>query len=251
MAYTFAQKMNHFSTEVIEALGSYVYVYIDPRDGTPFYIGKGVGNRAFSHLMEDVDSDKVARIRAIQKSGHDPLIEILRHGLTDDQAALVEASAIDLLGLDSLTNKCRGLHARSLGRISAADVLLSYTAEPADCTDPMILITINRLYRSGMPEKELYEATRGIWKIGDRRNGASFACAVYQGVIRETYSIHHWQPAGTDSYQYRDDADFSASGRWEFSGTTAPPELQARYNRRSVKHLLGATTQNPIRYVNC
>lgn len=243
--------MNQFTPEVIEEMGSYVYLYIDPRDGKPFYIGKGVGNRAFSHLMEEVESDKVARIRTIRDSGHEPLIEILRHGLTDDQAALVEASAIDLLGLDFLTNRCRGLHARSLGRISAAEVLLSYSAEPADCTDPMILITINKLYRSGMPEQELYEATRGIWKIGNRRRGAHFACAVYQGVIRETYMIDRWQPAGTDSYQFRDDSGYSATGRWEFRGTKAAPEVRARYNRRSVKHLLGATTQNPIRYVNC
>ena len=39
-----------------EKLGSYVHVYIDPRDQKPFYIGKGVGNRAFSRLMEEGES---------------------------------------------------------------------------------------------------------------------------------------------------------------------------------------------------
>lgn len=241
---------NQFPPEVLEVLGSYVYLYIDPRNGLPFYVGKGVGNRAFDHLFEESDSDKAFRICSIRESGHEPLIEILRHGLSDDQASLVEASAIDLLGLDSLTNQCRGLHARSLGRVSAEDVLLSYSAEPADCTDPMILITINRLYRSGMPSEELYEATRGIWKIGVRRNKAKFVCAVYQGVIRETYAVDCWQPAGTDKYSTRDDSGFAASGRWEFRGQIASNDVRTCYNRRSVRHLLKAA-QYPIRYVHC
>lgn len=243
--------MMQFPSEVVQALGCYVYVYSDPRDGAPFYIGKGIGNRVFSHLTEELESDKVAKIRAIRDAGQEPMIEILRHGLTDDQAALIEASAIDLLGLESLTNKCRGLHARSLGRVSVPDVTLSYSAEPTDCTDAMMLITINKLYRSGMPAQELYEATRGVWKVGKRRDRARYAAAVFQGIIREVFTIDRWQRAGTDSYQFRDDSQFAASKRWEFCGATAPPDIQDRYNRKSVKHLLGTSAQNPIRYVNC
>lgn len=36
--------------EVAHRLGYYVYLYIDPRDGQPFYVGKGQGERALSHL---------------------------------------------------------------------------------------------------------------------------------------------------------------------------------------------------------
>jgi hypothetical protein len=240
-----------FPPEVIDELDFYVYVYIDPRDQKPFYIGRGKENRAFSHLMEEGKSEKLQKIKAIKASGHQPQIEILRHGLTEDQSTLVEAAAIDLLGLDSLTNLCRGLHSRSFGRVSATDILLTYGAKDAECTDPMILITINRLYRSGMGENELYEATRGIWKIGKRRESAKLACAVYQGVIRETYVIDRWQSAGTDKYFTRDDSEFAKSGRWEFRGSKASDDVRCRYNRRSVRHLLAAHAQNPIRYINC
>ena len=243
--------MREFPPEVIEELGSYVYLYIDPRTGLPFYVGKGVGNRAFDHLYAKEDSDKVARIEKIKASGQEPMIEILRHGLTDGQATLVEASVIDLLGLDSLANKCRGIHSQSFGRISASDVLLTYSARPTDIFEPMVLILINRLFRSDMSELELYEATRGIWEIGPRREGARYACTVFNGVIREVYEISEWNPAGTTPYMTRDDSEFHGSGRWEFEAVRAPGGTRSRYMRRSVKHLLNVSAQNPIRYINC
>ena len=39
--------------------------------------------------------------------------------LSETAAALVEAAAIDLLGTGALTNKVRGLHSRSFGRVTA------------------------------------------------------------------------------------------------------------------------------------
>ena len=48
--------------EVGDALASYVYVYIDPRNHHPFYVGKGKGNRLFSHLDDQTESEKVRRL---------------------------------------------------------------------------------------------------------------------------------------------------------------------------------------------
>ena len=45
-------------------------------------------------------------------------IDILRHGLTPEEALVVESAAIDLLGLDDLANRVRGQHSRDLGRTS-------------------------------------------------------------------------------------------------------------------------------------
>ena len=42
--------VKEFSKEAIDNLKYYVYKLIDPRDGKVFYIGKGKGNRVFSHI---------------------------------------------------------------------------------------------------------------------------------------------------------------------------------------------------------
>ena len=92
-----------------EKLGYYVYLYVDPRDGKVFYIGKGKGERCLDHLFEDDDHPKVRRIRDIFAAGLEPRIEILAHGLrTAQEAYNIEAAAIGLLGLDNLTNSAVG-----------------------------------------------------------------------------------------------------------------------------------------------
>ena len=55
--------------EIAKILKSYVYIYSDPRNGKPFYIGKGKGNRLFSHIQDKSDTQKVALIAEIYASG--------------------------------------------------------------------------------------------------------------------------------------------------------------------------------------
>ena len=229
-------------------LKSYVYVYVDPRNDEPFYVGKGKGNRSFAHLSERNRLKKVARIGAILKSGAQPKIDILRYGMTSSEASLVEAAVIDLLGLSNLTNAVRGNLGGTFGRISSHELITMLTAKPAKIKHAAILIIINQLYRSEMTPEELYEATQGIWKIGHNREKAEFAMAVYQGIIREVYRIKKWFPAGTVNYKTRDSRGFKGSGRWEFEGEIAY-DIRDEYVGSSVRYLL-RKSQNPIRYVN-
>lgn len=226
-------------------LKSYVYLYIDPRDNQLFYIGKGVGNRLFSHLDDDKDSNKNQRIADIRKAGKEPVIDFLRYGLTDLEATLVEASAIDLVGLKNLTNIQSGHHARSYGRISSKEIIMMLTAKPIEVTHKAILITINKLYRSNMSASEILEATRGIWKIGKRREKAEYAMAIFQGIVREVFSVQSWHKAGTLNYEWRDFSNFKGSGRWEFEGHVAE-DIREMYIGKSV----GKSGQNPIQYKN-
>jgi hypothetical protein len=85
----------------------YVYVYIDPRNYEEFYYGKGKGNRKKEHLKDTNDTEKVKRIKAIQKEGLEPIIKVIAKGLTQDDAFLIEKTLIWKLG-KNLTNISSG-----------------------------------------------------------------------------------------------------------------------------------------------
>ena len=68
----------------------------------------------------------------------------------------------------------------------------------ARIVDPVVLIRVPQAFRPGMSDLALYEATRGGWKIGPRRDKVRYALAVYGGVVQEAYEISYWQPAWTD-----------------------------------------------------
>ena len=85
----------------------YVYVYIDPRDYTEFYYGKGCGNRKNSHLYDNDDSQKTKIIKEIKSENLSPIIKVIAKDLTEEQAFLVEKTLIWRLG-HTLTNKSSG-----------------------------------------------------------------------------------------------------------------------------------------------
>jgi len=235
--------------DVANALGFYVYAYIDPRHQSVFYIGKGVGARATDHLFDASESEKVARIRAIRAAGGEPRIDIVAHRLRDDgEASRVEAALIELIGVDRLTNVVRGRSSGDYLRRPLLDFMWEHTAQPADVTDPTLLIRISREFKYGMSADALYECTRGIWVLGERRNRARLAMAVYAGIVREVYEIESWHRAGSTVYTTRDQAELAKdkNTRWEFVGHVALEVVRARYVGRSVAHLFRAGQQNLV-----
>jgi len=226
-------------------------MYSDPDTNLPLYIGKGNGNRCFQHLNDDSESKKVQKLKDLKESGKKPIIELLRYGLTDNEATLLEAAMIDFVGIDNLTNKVRGIHSRSFGRFSVNEILQNYEAEDVDVEENVLLIKINQLYRRNMSEQELYEATRGIWVVGKKRNQVDYAFSVFQGIVKEVYKIEKWHPAGTLEYQYRDILDYMGDNRWEFEGKVVSDDIRCKYLGKSVRQYIARGNQNPIRYINC
>lgn len=237
---------------VAEHLGHYVYMYVHPKTGEPFYIGKGVGDRVLAHLGDIRDSRKTRLISELKEAGHLPQLEILAHGLRDEETAFrVEAAVIDALGLDLLTNEVRGWRSLQTGRMKLDELVEFYAAMPVNIEHPVILIRINKIYRRDMSALELIEATRGIWRIGKRRESARLAFAGFHGLVREVYEIRKWYPALSLEYKTRHDfAKSSASGRWEFDGVVAADKIRAMYINKSVNQYFMRGNQSPTVYVN-
>ena len=163
----------------------------------------------------------------------------------------IEAAIIDLLSLGELTNDVSGWRSVQLGRLPLSELKVYYAAQPVEVVDPALLFRINRLYRHNMSEIELYEATRGVWKLGKQRNKIQYALAVFEGVVREVYTIEAWHEAGTLQYSTRPREDVCLPGRWEFEGQVALEPVRSRYLYHSVAAYFKKGHQNPVVYVTC
>jgi len=227
-----------------------VYLYVNPTDGSIFYVGKGKGGRALAHLRADERRAVTKTIREIQAGGEQPRIELLAHGLPTEEAALgIEAAAIDIVGLQNLASSVRG-HGAKYGRLPLSEVVAHYTRKKASIREPSMLIRINKLYRYGMTDAELYDVTRSAWRVGVKRDRVEYAFSVFEGVVREVYRISQWLPAGSTLNHRGEGREVNRSGRWEFVGTIAPARIRGRYLNRYVGHLYAQGAQNPISYVN-
>jgi hypothetical protein len=254
--------MRSFSPAVAERIGWYVYALVDPRDDSVFYIGKGTGNRVFAHAAAAADlaaepTAKLDRIRAVNDAGREVECFIIRHGIESERLAYeIEAAVIDTLRLldpdlntdrFQLTNAVLGHRHALKGLAHASQVASLYDAPPAPPFDEaVLLLKIPGLWTPRMSARDLYEASRGWWKIGaDRRAAARYACAVNKGVIRAVYRIDSWRPRRQGDREWQEDV--GKPPRWGFDGTPAP-EMD-RYVDTSVVHLFKRGEANPVKLV--
>lgn len=235
--------ITEFSQRTKESLGYYVYLLIDPRDNEIFYIGKGKNNRCFSHIEEatkkDSVSDKCEHIRSIAEASLNVIIKILRHGLTESEALLVESACIDLMG-DKTTNIVSGYYSNDTGMMMTNEVEHLYSAEVLledQIVDPLIFINLNNAYEGAKQSSDLlYEATRKAWKVDPQRaSKAKYAIATYKGISRMVFEIFDWYPS-------------QEAGRYEFNGQLASEEIQVKYSGKSLVNFVKVGAQNPIKY---
>lgn len=209
-----------FSPTVSQKLGTYVYLLRDPRNGEPFYVGKGRGSRVYHHVWDVLGrpeliienekqsdtaddsvtlSEKRSRISDILDAGKLPEHWIVRHNInpetdSDKSAFAIEQALIDGIGLAvKLTNKVGGHTSSELKFSTAEDLALRYGAPPApDLPRPCALVVVNA---SRDPDVDVYEAARCCWRAGahmrDVPNLPIFVFA--DDVIRGVYRATSWE----------------------------------------------------------
>lgn len=117
-----------------------------------------------------------------------------------------------------------------------------------DITENVIAIKINQAYRENMTELELYEVTRGYWKVDVKRaEKADYVFSVYKGMIKEVYKVKEWLPAGTIPRSTLPDAKVPTD-RYEFVGEVAEEAIRNKYIEKSIANLYRKGEANPIKY---
>ncbi|WP_200762486.1 LEM-3-like GIY-YIG domain-containing protein [Nitrosophilus alvini] len=237
-------RIDSFPPEVIDKLQYYVYRLIDPRNGETFYIGKGKGNRVFSHIRGDIEGDslteKMARIREIKLAGFEVAHVIHRHGLTESVAFEVEAALID--AYPGITNIMDGHGNNEFGVMHSSEIIKKYCAEVAEFQHKALLININR----SALDSSLYEATRYAWRLNkSKAEKAEVILPVMQGLIVGAFVAEKWLEATAENFPGRE----TVEGRYGFYGSEAPLDIQKLYKgKRIPDEFRKKGASNPIKY---
>jgi len=109
---------------------------------------------------------------------------------------------------------------------------------------PAVLLRINRRWKPGMSDDDIYDAGRGWWVMGEKRDACEYAIFVAGGEVRAVFRIHHWalRRPGDPGWQA------GKKPRWGFDGEPVP----------ELRHLVGTDVSwlfppgaaNPVRYLN-
>jgi uncharacterized protein len=247
------EKQKQFSEFVAHKLGHYVYRLIDPRNGTTFYVGRGRGNRVFSHAAgqenptdsEDNEALKLRTIWAIRNAGFEVQHVIHRHGMDEDTAREVEAALIE--AYTGVTNIQGGFDG-SRGVMHAEEVIRVYEAPEAEFQHNVILINVNR----SSEDQDLLDAVRYAWRIAPlKARRFDYVLAVRRGLIIGAFTATEWLPATKENFpDFNRDGYGPREGRYGFRGCEAPEDVKQLYLQKRVpdEHRKPGAA-NPIRYI--
>lgn len=249
-------------------IGFYVYALQDPTTGTVFYVGKGLKNRWYSHVLSarksesGEQSEKLDRIRQIERKGKSVKVWIVRHGIkSEDVAFEVEAAVAHALKIVSLSPRSRcaveltnlvETHHPERGLISVSRAQSLYNARRAPkITVPCVLVKVSKLWTPEMSDREVMEATVGWWPYRKNAIKAKYAFAISRGTIRGIYKIAAIRERQKPDNDWQDDIG-KKNPRWGFPDGCAPAvDLWDQYIDTSLKHLFKPGEASSVKLLNC
>jgi hypothetical protein len=261
-------KMNNecgqFETGVCEKIGFYVYRLLDGLE--TFYIGKGKNNRVFDHETQAKNENHNsfnARLNKIQEAKRKGSFQIVihRHGLSEEQAYLVESALIDMhisYGLN-LTNLQSGYQQSRYGICSPEQLSLSYSVPKASIlratkSSPanVILISINSSWSKEEKTPEgILKMVQYAWRIRNpHKEEIPYVFAVANKIIRGVYVVHKWLDSSDEEWINVAMMNKSAlvEGRYGFIGSVAPPEIWSRFVNTQLPEEITFGSGQPILY---
>ena len=244
-----------FDGNTMIQLGHYVYMLIDPRDGKPFYVGKGQNNRVFDHIKDaldhpDVTSDKCDMICKIGAENVKHVI--LTHGLaSENEAYRIEAIAIDLLNYlgISLSNEVSGHDVAKSGIMTTDEIKRLYSAERLNSiSDECVIININGQYNRAMDYDAIYKATKEAWRIGRKRiKKLKYVLSEYRDLIVEVFEVDEWYEVER-TYGLNCKNAGKTYIAYGFNGKRAPKSIRNLYINKSIVDRKSKGRANPISY---
>ena len=262
MAQANRAETSNFDSKVREKLRSYVYRLIDPRNGQTFYVGKGKGDRIFQHIKaagdkkvlqkftQNKDGDfeeteanlKIKTIREIHDAGLEVLHVIHRHGLTEDEALVVEAALID--AYPGLANIQNGKDSGDYGCRNVTEIIRLYSAKEVEFTDSDKLLLIKITDESIEIGGNIYEAVRKSWVLKpERANRAQYVLAVKEGIVVGIFTLNEkgWQRDGNSNRYFSKAAKSKAARLSNASKIAEFPTNIARKGRPILSAMSGCS----------
>jgi uncharacterized protein len=215
-----------FAPGVAEKLRSYVYLFVDPRSGRTFFVGRGRDDRCFQELaavrrggetdpaIGGTGTSVGKTVDDIEAAGATVRVDILCHGLDQAGAATVEAAVAEALDIPSGSKLAR--RRRTLAETNAA------LAKPVRFKRTHQVV----VRRFGAADRGLYDTVRHGWDIDprwtdlDSPRSPQWAVIACGGLVSSVYRVERWESGAENE-------GFSFVGRRD-------PVLQARYAGRSV-----------------
>ena len=106
-----------------------------------------------------------------------------------------------------------------------------------DITEKIIAFNLRQSYHANMTERELYDCTRGCWRISlENAQQCAYAFSVYENIIKEVYKIEKWLSA-EELQRETVPNEQDESGRYGFEGEIAENEIRDKYLGKSLENI--------------
>lgn len=121
-----------------------------------------------------------------------------------------------------------------------------------EITEKALLFRINKSHHYINSHNNLYDKTRGVWRVGEKREKVKYAFCIVDSEIKEVYCIDFWEKATPELYEKNTGLKATKEalvGRWQFCGSI-DERLSKKYKGVFVKELFKKGNSNPVMYIN-